>query len=137
MSQLSDLEKLKQEVTNLKQFLIQFTRMTYLIYEDLDDENVDWEQSKQKLLNRYKLMDGIGRDFLFNNINGYYNEFFNEGTDEIELLAKMKKKEQENFSKHFNREEFEKDIMRTKQERQQNSSVSKGGKTRKNRKSRK
>lgn len=132
MSELTDLDKLKQEVENLKKYLTTFANGSYILYDTLYHDGNDWEESKKIMFDKYAILHYIADDlFNNNNINNYYDRY-DEGVED-DLLEKMLQ-ESRRKSREKNREWGE-SVKMSKQD----FSVSKGGnrKTRKNRKPRK
>lgn len=112
MSEPIDLEKLKQDVENLKKYLTTFTRSSYLIYDELNADYIDWENSKQILNRKYALLDFVADDlFNNNNINEYYDKYIERDNEE--------------------------QLLDTMHENKRRKNIKRGGKTRKNRKPKK
>jgi hypothetical protein len=134
MSELTDLEKLKQEVENLKKYLTTFESHLYRLYDELYEDGYNWEESIKIMNDRYAFLHYIADDlFNANNINNYYDRD-NEGEEHYRDLLKIMRENAKRKYRARMREHGE-----TFKMSKQDFSVSKGGKrkTRKNRKSRK
>jgi hypothetical protein len=76
MSEFTDLEKLKQEVENLKKILITFIHTTFRAYEDIHDDEVDWYEGVNELNSKYRELDYVAIDLLENNnIDKCYDKY--------------------------------------------------------------
>lgn len=132
MTELTDLEKLKQEVENLKKYLISCVSCTDLLCDELYHDNKNWEESKKIIFDYNQLLVYTANDLFYdNNINNYIDRVSGGEEDFNDLLKIM----QENSSRKA--EERGREIGETIKMSKQD--FSKGGKrkTRKNRKSRK
>ncbi len=132
MAELTDLEKLKQEVENLKKYLRSCVGCTDLLCDELYNKN--WEESKKIICDYNQVLVYTANDlFNDNNINNYIDRVSGGEEDLNDLLKIM----EENSSRKI--KERGREIGETIKMSKQDFSVSKGGKrkTRKNRKSRK
>jgi hypothetical protein len=125
MSELTDLEKLKQDVENLKMYLINDAGMLNTIYEE--NVGLDWDVCRENLAIYYAVLYRTQNDLFRGIDNEYYNKFRQDccSIDNIRKLPKIMREDR--------RREMRENFMM----KQQDISVSKGGKTRKNRKPRK
>ena len=126
MSELTDLEKLKQEVQNLKRYLQQDIRVLGDLYSDM--QGIDWEECR-KYLNIYNSIKFATFHDLIRDIdNDDYNSFSIGDIGHINKMEQLVNK----IYREKGRERREIYNMS-----QQDIPVKKGGKTRKNRKPRK
>ena len=129
MSQLSDLEKLKKDVENIKNYLINNADMLHQIYSDT--VGYDWDVCRENLEHYYLVLNWVENDLFAGIENEYYNDLRTMLPDTSPDLNKINQ-----FIKRI-RQERRREIGEKRMMRQEDISVSKGGKTRKNRKPRK
>lgn len=124
MSELTDLEKLKQDVENIKRYLEKDVGKLSEIYRDMRGLNWDTCREFLRLYNsiKYATFDELISDTASDSI--IFDSFM------IDYNTNGMKKLEKNIYREKARENSETDIMR-----QEDIPVKKGGKTRKNRKS--
>jgi hypothetical protein len=125
MSELTDLEKLKQDVENIKRYLKIDVGMLGEIYGE--NVGLHWDVCRENLEIYYQVLFHSQNDLFGGIDNEYYNKF-REDCCEMKDLRELSKR----IRQDRKREVGENFMMR-----KQDISVSKGGKTRKNRKPRK
>lgn len=129
MSQLSDLEKLKKDVENIKKYLIYDSIRLHTIYSDT--VGYDWDVCRENLEHYYSILHSAQNDLFAGIENEYYQDLLNVSPDTSPGLNKINQ-----LIKRI-RQERKREFGEKKMMRQEDISVSKGGKTRKNRKPRK
>ena len=131
MSELTDLEKLKKEVENIKRYLKQDVGVLNTIYSDTVGH--DWDVCRENLEIYYEILHRVQND-LFDGIDNEYFNTLRENVTDVNKLRQLSKRMREN-SKNGIREN--RITQQEKITQKQDILLKKGGKTRKNRKSRK
>ncbi len=120
MSEITDLEKLKQEVENLKGYLRGYNSVLYYI------SKMGLTDFRQMLFEYYSLLSEVQEDLMEGKRNDDYEDFI----DELDIHTNIHSVYP--LRRELGLQQREKKLMR-----QEDIPVKKGGKTRKNRKPRK